>query len=693
MSHPVRRSIICQVCNRPRQTQSRFDVCPGCASTLPKMRCDACRQLRFQLLRDAKVCHGCLNKLLQEKVSCMTCCVTDNAFKSDPTHCRKCHRKADLVIWKKSWSKRIICSSCGKEKQAWKKSGTTCHPCYLKQTSGNLGCLFPGCDKLMQIWESQLCRIHHEDQNASTLLKEYFESHSSPFPQNELYMAKLAATIDWEAVENDSMKIRGRDLARFRAFGSFLETHELPEVLTRQAIEQALPRLGQTNSVKIGFIRSCLFELGDILAERGEIQDRSSHLHENALQRSLQRCSTVFLVQVSGFQQWLVTGMLNPTVKLSPRAEPLTIAPLTIAERVSATIRFLNFCSAQNIVSLTQIGQSVIARYQETMLWQWECKKCHNRFPFESSRQITKCANRECEGMDSYVRVRRLSRGTLISHTSHLRVFFDWAELHQMVQDNPFSTIYCGGARTFTVRDNHGKMIEISESIRRYDDTTVEKLCAYIVSPEADVEEAIILFFIIFQLFTSKDLRKLRILSPLKMDRPSRGSSQANMLGRLYLPLRQPTRGHRSPTRTDTRIRFPRKALSWLLPLLERYHEQRANMVKTDQQQHLLVGERTARCSQPVTKSYIADRVRKASLKVLGGVITPSDLRRTAADIVAKRSKRRGAILTVMGYSRLAAIRFNYLEGFPLQPKNPRSDYKLSRGPRGRRRAAVTSPV
>jgi len=187
------------------------------------------------------------------------------------------------------------------------------------------------------------------------------------------------------------------------------------------------------------------------------------------------------------------------------------------------------------------------------------------------------------------------------------------------------------------VRDNRGKLVEVSESIRRYDDATVEKLCAYIVSPEADVEEAVILYFIIFHLFTSKDLRKLRILSPLKMDRPSHASSRANRLDRLYLPLRQPTRGHRAVTRTDTKIRFPRKALSWLIPLLERHYEQRVNMVKTDQQQHFLVGERTARCSQPVTKSYIADRVRKASLKILGGVITLSDLRRTAADIVAQR--------------------------------------------------------
>lgn len=672
MSHPVRRSIICQVCNRPRQTQSWFDICPACARNLPTMRCDACNKRRFQLQPDSPICHGCLNKLLQEKISCATCGVTDYAFKSDPTRCRKCHRKVNLRIWKESWSKRIICSSCGKEKQAWKKSGTTCSSCHRKQTSGNLKCLFPGCDKLMQIQESQLCRLHHEDQKAPTLLRAYFETYTSPFPKNERYMAELAATINWEAVANGLMRIRGRDLARFRAFGSFLETRELPEVLTWHAIDQALPQLGQTNSVKIGFIRSCLFELGDLLAERREIQDRGSHLHDNSLGRFLQRCSAVFLTHVSGFQQWLVSGMLNPTIQLPLTVEPLTNAPLTIVERVSAVIRFLNFSAAHNIVSLPQIGPSVIAKYQQTMLWQWECKECHNRFPFESSVPIKKCANEECEGVNSYVKIRRLARGTFIVHISHLRIFFDWAQLHQMVQANPFSTICCGGARTFTVRDNRGKLVEISESIRRYDDATVEKLCAYIVSPEADVEEAVVLYFIIFHLFTNSDLRKLRILSPRRTNGPFRTSSGASSLDYLCLPLRQPTRGQRSLTRTDTKIIFPRKALSWLIPILERHYEKRANIVKTDQQQHFLVGEKTARCNKPVTKEYVTDRVRKASLRVLGGVITPSELRRTAADIVAQRSKRRGAILTAMGYSRLAATRFNYLERFPLQPKKPR---------------------
>jgi hypothetical protein len=118
---------------------------------------------------------------------------------------------------------------------------------------------------------------------------------------------------------------------------------------------------------------------------------------------------------------------------------------------------------------------------------------------------------------------------------------------------------------------------------------------------------------------------------------------------------------------------FPRKALVWLRPILEQYYEKRATIVKVAHQQHFLVGEGNARCHKPVTKIHVGDVMRRASLKVLGGVLTASELRITAADIFVQHSDLRGAILTRMGYSGLAATRFNYLERFPLQTnKTPR---------------------
>jgi hypothetical protein len=235
MSHPVIRSIICEICKRARQTQSWFDVCPAGARNLPKMRCDACNKTRFKLQADSSICHGCTGKLLKEKILC-SCGRSDYAFKEHPTCCRKCHDTERIRDWKKTWSARVKCPSCGKEKRPFRKADLICAVCYRKEMTANTQCVFPRCDKPVDIRKSQLCRLHHDDQEASRLLKEYLESYATPFPQNRHYMSVLASTIDWEAVANNLLKIRGGHFHRFRAFGEFLKTYELPEALTWDAI-------------------------------------------------------------------------------------------------------------------------------------------------------------------------------------------------------------------------------------------------------------------------------------------------------------------------------------------------------------------------------------------------------------------------------------------------------------------------
>ena len=669
MSHPIRRSIICQKCNRPRQTQSWFDICPKCASQhLPKMQCDACKRSKFQLDPNSAICHGCLKKLLKDKITCAACGVTDYPHISDPAHCRNCHRKECRSNRTKSMrEKTIVCVSCGKEKPGWKKSEMICYVCYEKRRLGQLKCVFPGCSKQARYKESQLCERHQGDSQAATLLREYVNTYTSPFPQNQRYWAQLVSAIDWEAIDSGLTNIRGIDLRRLRAFASFLEKYELPEVLTWQAIDKALPRLDQINPVKIGFIRSCLFELGDLLAARGEMQERSSYLFDQSLRRTLERSPAIFVSQVSGFQQWLLCGMVRPNVKGAQTAPPLTVGPKTLVDRVNAVIRFLDYCVHHHISSLDQIGPSLIAKYQETLLWQLECTECHKRVPFEFAGSIKRCTNTECEGINSYIKIRRLTRGTLVSTITNLRTFFDWAELHGLITVNAFTSIVCGGSKAFTMRTKGGEMIEIAEAIRRYDDSVVEKLCAYIVAPDADPEEAVVLYFIIFHLLTNGDLRNLRIPSPAK------DGSRVGHFEYLELPLPQLTRGKRSVTGKESKITFPAKALIWLRPILERYYEKRSTIVKVAHQQHFLVGEGNARCHKPVTKCYVREVIRRASLKVLDGMVTASELRNTAADMFVQHSDRRGAILTRMGYSAVAATRFNYLERFSLQTnKTPR---------------------
>jgi hypothetical protein len=434
----------------------------------------------------------------------------------------------------------------------------------------------------VEIKKSQHCRLHHDDQEAPELLKEYFESYSSPFPQNRVYMSMLASTISWEAVGDGLLKIRGGHFHRFRAFGEFLKTYELPEVLTWDAIDLAMAFVGlHAVSVK-QFARSCLLQLGNVLAERRLMDDRESHLTNCGIRRSLDRTPDVFVLQVSDFQRWLEECEVNPNLGILPmKTQRLSIAARTMAERVNLVARFLDFCATRKIGSLGDIGPSLIAEYQQNLLWEFECTKCRNRIPFSSSRPPQECATAECDAIDCYVRTRRLARGTLIGYMSVLRQFFDWAKLERLVRDNPISDIRCGGARRFTVRSESGEMIEVAEAIRRYDDIVVEKLCAHIVSPNADPEDAIILDLIIFHSLTNAELRNLRIPSLVKvgpglLDAPK----GADDFKYLHLPLRRLTRGNSSVIRTDTKIVFPRKALSWLTPILRRHYEKRAGLIK-----------------------------------------------------------------------------------------------------------------
>ena len=63
-----------------------------------------------------------------------------------------------------------------------------------------------------------------------------------------------------------------------------------------------------------------------------------------------------------------------------------------------------------------------------------------------------------------------------LSITVNLRTFFNWAQLHDLVRKIRFA--YNTDNRTgFTVMNERGQMIEISASIRRYDDNVVERLC------------------------------------------------------------------------------------------------------------------------------------------------------------------------------------------------------------------------
>lgn len=670
------RSIICEECGEQRRTQFSFDVCPRCAAGLLRSRCAGCRKQRYKVDPGSGLCRRCAAKQ-KPLVVCQGCGVYGPAFTHAAVYCRKCYFTAHRRNWKKTLPREAVCVECGETRPTCLKAEMVCQSCYNRRRSGQAMCAAAGCENLILHKEWQLCKHHYEDRLAPARLRKYLESYDSPFPQNRRYLTEIASRIDWVGVGKGTVQIREKDVRRYRAVGSFLKTQELPEPLTWQAIDEALPPLGSSDRYRTKLIRSCLIDLGHLLAERGLIEDWYTYLTRRRCDQPLENAPEIFLGHLRGFQKWVLEAMVNPELRLP--VEVMNFLPNkleSLRKSVASVVAFLNWCAGRGVRSLAEVNPVLMADYQQTLFWQLKCGTCRRLFPLEPWRKVEGCADGSCGAAGSLRRVKRHARGYVYTQTSNLRVFFDWATLHGHIKTNPVAHASCAiRSRTFTVVGEGGEVIEVERGIRRYDDRVVEKLCAYIVSPDADPEEALALYLIIFHLCMVTELRNAKLPSLAKGESGAAEVSASDSADYEYLlvPQREFSRGNRSVRRPGPVIGFPRKALPWLAPILWRYYERRREVVGAARHEYLLAGEGRSRHNKPVGKDYVRRLVRKASLRALGGAVNPWDLRRTAAAVFATKSKRRGAILTRMGYSAVRATHFNYLETFTLQPRRPAS--------------------
>jgi len=662
VSKSVSRSIMCEECKLPRRTSHWSDVCEGCLSNLPKVRCPACSRLLSKLQVDAPFCRRCAGKYSNLKSVCETCGVADYPFINDLSHCRKCHRKARHKLWLKSMHHDIVCNVCGLTKPSYKKTERICGPCYEKRRGVWMKCKFSGCSRLTNYRSSQLCKRHYEERRAPKALEKYVRTYCSPFPQNDRYFAALAAKWKRDSCNAAETTIRERDFWRYRAFGEYLKSCELPETLTWRAIDDALPKLTKRARVRTKAIRSCLFELGNLFLQE---ELWSKYRQERLLAKYLKSTPVIFVEHVAAFEMWASQGMLNPKLDVKPpESRPLTNTPRVILGTVRVVGVFLQWCVKRNILSLADVNQSTIDSYKETLFWQYECKVCGKRAHLDVDKTSEKCSDSECQAMNACVKTRRLARRSVTDITMKLRTFFNWAQLHGLVLENPLAH-EISVRNTFTARNERGEMIEISDSIRRYSNDVVERLCRDMVTPDTDAREALVLYFIIFHQLTVTEICKAKLPS---LAAETRGTcDRAKDFECVLLPVRKPTRGQLSRGRENPLLKYPKEAACWLRPLLERYFEKRRNDVGSE---YLFVGPHyRTRNNRPVTHRTISMLVHKASQRVFNAMISPRDLRNTAAAIRANKSKRRGAILTRLGYSSERATRFNYLETFLLEPK------------------------
>ena len=374
----IRRSIVCEQCKLPRRTQEWFDVCDMCVRNLPKVRCGACALTVRRLQPDSSLCRRCAGKYSKQMRLCEECGRVDYAFLSDPGRCRKCHRKSLSRSWRKSLPKKMVCVDCGLTRARLNKSKTICHACYYKRLNGEGKCTVTGCSaRLIANRKSQLCVRHNTDRLAPKLLSDYVKRYYSRFPQNVRYFLFLTAKLRVNDSDDFITTIRAHDLIRYRAIGKYLKVYELPEILTWQAIHDALPKLGKQGRANCQLIRSGLFELGNMYLQAGLLPSWESYLNEQRLDRYLKSTPAIFIEHVAAFERWAAHGMLNPKHEISRHeSQPLAITTKSILQTVYAVVVFLDWCVKRNICSLTNINQSTVATYKETLFWQQECKAC-----------------------------------------------------------------------------------------------------------------------------------------------------------------------------------------------------------------------------------------------------------------------------------------------------------------------------
>jgi hypothetical protein len=420
----------------------------------------------------------------------------------------------------------------------------------------------------------------------------------------------------------------------FRAFGKFLQSHQLPQPLTWEAIDESLPQLGLTNRAIPKHIRSCLFELGNLLAASSQLTSRDVYVARRNALLPIIKAPEHIQPLLHQYASWLWQQQYRPR---------------GVRGHLDVLAVFWSWCDELGINSPQQVQDLLINDYLLTLHQQWQCEVCQSTVAFNPEErkapQVCVC----CGVFKQLKQVKRYSPATVSWYRSGLLVFFDWCKLNHMVMFNPVCR----------------QVKRPSQTISHYSLEVIEQLCDYIQDHNADPTEALVLYLIIFHGLSTQELRfaQLPCVISLRSDIPVQTLVEA-----YYLVLLKPTpsRGQRTPGRCDNLLSFPTNASIWLKPLLERFLEQRDSRLKGSTNQYLLVTPRHALHQKPVSQKTIQRIVRQASLRVLGVTCYPKVLRFTAGVIFTDRAGV--GILSRMGWGDQQAFAYGYAQRQTVHP-------------------------
>jgi len=451
---------------------------------------------------------------------------------------------------------------------------------------------------------------------------------TTPYPYNKVLFDLLTTTIGWEAVNQHTDQ-------KFRAFGRFLQTQQLPEPVTWEIIEETLPPLGPTNRNPPKQVRACLLDLGHLLVARGKLESRETYIARRNALLPMKQAPEHLQALLHRYTTWLW--------------ERRTV-PGNVRDHMKVLASFWSWCEQRGIRSPEEVQASLVNEYLLTLYWQWQCSVCQGTMAFEPSSRKAPRACAHCSTIGSLSKAKRYAQNTVRGHRAKLLVFFDWLKMNRMIIVNPVQ----------------GKTPAPSPTIHHYPPEVIRQLCAYIAAPDGDPVEALILYLILFHALSVWELQhaQLPTVFSLRQDIPQPRLSEAYY---VIVPKPAPSLGDRSPGRPDVRLDFPAKAAPWLKPLLERFESQRQQRVRNPRNRYLLIAPSTARHNTPVGKVFVWETVRKASLRVLGAACNPNTLRKTAGVMFADRAG--AGVLRWMGWDEQQAFAYTWAAREMIHPQ------------------------
>lgn len=409
------RPILCTKCGEERRTcLVNRNICYECQRKEISKICTRCKVKRHLVEGNPPVCPRCASINARPKVECRGCKKVVIIFDCHSTLCKKCYDNRQQRL--KNQVKRIKrpCTECGEIRVSALIGRMICTTCYMLERHGEHVCSGCGKEKLILIKSKSICKRCYENQRAEESLRKLIANYVTPFTYNQTLFDLFAGAIDWHVVDE-------KILQKVKAFAKFLQRRQLPEPLTWGIIKNLLPCLASSNRTTPKFIRSCLYDVGHLLAASASLETLEAYSDRYCSLRPISRAPEILHECLFNYAAWLEKQLRRPK---------------TVRNHLGTVVDFAVHCDQNGVKFPDDVHPAFVANYLSSLRWQWHCVSCQKLIFDPYSNQPPKSCL-YCITSEASVKTNNHSHHSVRVSGGHLKVFFDWVESKSKSLCNP----------------------------------------------------------------------------------------------------------------------------------------------------------------------------------------------------------------------------------------------------------------